>query len=128
MANISEIKNLNDNGDYTVGVNADGETKIFVNRDDEYILNERYCVIFRAKNLKEAEAAEKKYKYKNTWLCVVVVNYNGVAKIKILKRVGVMNNAPIGTVAICKRRRDAKRHMNKLRRENENIEVLVKTA
>ncbi len=127
MANISEIKNLNDNGDYTVGVNADGETKIFVNRDDEYILNERYCVISRAKSLKEAEVAEKK-KYKNTCFCVVVVNYNGVAKIKILKRVGVMNNAPIGTVAICKRRRDAKRHMNKLRRENENIEVLVKTA
>ena len=127
MANISEIKNLNDNGDYTVGVNADGETKIFVNRDDEYILNERYCVISRAKSLKEAEVAEKK-KNKNTCFCVVVVNYDGVVKVKILKHVGVMNNAPIGTVAICRRRRVAKRHMNKLRRENENTEVIVKTA
>lgn len=117
------------NGSYTVCVNAEGKTKIFINRDDEYIISERYSVLYRTNTLKEAETAEKHYIYRNTVFCVIAVNYNGELKLKLRKYSGVIYIAPIGTVGIFKRRRNAKKFMNKLRRENEEAnECVEKTA
>ena len=105
----------NGNGNVTVGVNSDGETRIFLNMDDEYVLNERYVVIFRTNSIEEAEKAEKHYRNKNTCFCVIEVSINGKRMYKLRKHVGVLTIAPIGTVGAFSRRRDAKKLLGELR-------------
>ncbi len=99
-------------GRYTVCVDAEGNSKIFLNRNDEYILNERFSIIARATTYKEAIKALRRFQYRNINYIVV----NGVEKLKLRKFEGVIHNAPIGTIGVFKRRRDAKKFMTEKNR------------
>lgn len=100
-------------GRYTVCVDAEGNSKIFLNRNDEYILNERFSIIARATTYKEAIKALRRFQYRNINYIVISSKVNGVEKLKLRKFEGVINNAPIGTIGVFKRRRDAKKFMTK---------------
>ena len=102
-------------GNYIIGVNAEGETKIFSNASDEHVLSERYSIVARRRTKCEAEKAEKAYKSRNTYFLVISVTIDGTEKLQLRKHVGVLYNAPIGTVGVFKRRRAAKKYMNSLR-------------
>lgn len=104
------------NGNYTVCVDAEGNSKIFLNRNDEYILNERFSIIARATTYKEAIKALRRFQYRNINYIVISSKFNGVEKLKLRKFEGVIHNAPIGTVGVFKRRRDAKKFMTEKNR------------
>ncbi len=117
---IRESKTRENNGCYTVCVDADGKTTIFSNRDDEYILNERFSIVARCETFKEAVKKEKRYQYRNLYYLVVSTKIDGVTKLKLRKYEGVMYRAPIGTIGVFKRRRDAKKYMSLKNASNKN--------
>ena len=116
MGNIGTNNKQADNRNYVVAINEDGQTRIFCDRTDESILEERCSIIWRGKSYKKAENAEKAYRNRNTAFCVIAVYVDGaLVKLKLVKHVGVMYNAPIGMVGFFKSRRAAKRFMNEYR-------------
>ena len=116
MVDIRKNKNEEIDGNYTVCVDAEGASVIFLNRDDEYILNERCSIIARCTTYKEAIKAQRRYQYRNINYIVISSKFNGVEKLKLRKFEGVIHNAPIGTVGVFKRRRDAKKFMTEKNR------------
>lgn len=107
--NISLINNGGKKGGtYTVGVNANEKISIFVNRDDEFVINAGYTVLYRGKSYADAEKEAKRYLYRNSSYSVVEFIQDGVKTYKIHRNEGVLTIAPVGTVGVFKRLRDAK--------------------
>ena len=112
---VTEINRENNKGAYNredtfiVAVDAEGRTKVFRNREFEYVRDENCHIVARANTLEDAENAEKHYLERNTCYFVIAIRVGTMLKLKVQKFVGVIETVPIGTSAICKNHRQIKR-------------------
>lgn len=128
MGRIEEIRHLkNANGTFIVAasVEDENEIRIFENESEEYVMSKGYNKIKICTSKKEAEKAVRSYMYRN---CCYLVREtpNGL---EVIRHEGVITTAPIGTLAVCKKKKQAKRLCRKLEKQRAVYkENLNKTA
>lgn len=128
MGRIEEVRHLkNATGTFivAVSVNDENEIRIFENESEEYVMSKGYNKIKICTSKKEAERAVRSYTYRN---CCYLVRETPDG-LEVIRHEGVITIAPIGTLAICKKKKQAKRLCRKLEEQRaENKEILNKTA
>jgi hypothetical protein len=122
MSKIAKTPNVQNSGRYTVAMNlADEKIEIFVNRDDEYIMRLGFKIISKANSYEEAERKTKAFLHRNAQYCVISFTQKGKIIYTPYRVEGIITNAPMGTVAIFSKKRDAMHFIKLLTARAERI-------
>lgn len=127
MGKIEEMKHLGEaTGTFIVAISVQGENdiRIFENESEEYIFSKGYKKMRICKTKKEAEKVIFKYKQDNYYYIV----RETPAGLKIVRCEGIVTVAPIGTLAVCRKRKQAKKEYKRLKQQRDERELKNKIA
>lgn len=127
MGKIEEMKHLGEaTGIFIVAISVQGENdiRIFENESEEYIFSKGYKKMRICKTKKEAEKVIHKYKQDNYYYIVRETS----AGLKIVRCEGIVTVAPIGTLAVCRKRKQAKKEYKRLKQQRDERELKNKIA
>jgi hypothetical protein len=123
---IKEEKHQKNTGTFIVALAMydPNDIRIFENKTEEYVIHENYKKIAVCSTKVEAEKAKNKYLHQHT--CYLVRKSSSGYKIERYE--GVITIAPIGTVAIFRKRKQAKRYITRMNENVEKAEAKVATV
>ncbi|MCR5146496.1 MAG: hypothetical protein K6B70_04025 [Clostridia bacterium] len=128
MSKIEEVKQLEETtGTFIVAISVQGDNdiQIFENESEKYIFSKGYKKMKICKTKSEAEKTILKYRQDNYYY-IVRETPKGL---KIVRCEGIVTIAPIGTLAVCRKRKQAKKEYKRIKQLRESeIEALNKTA